>query len=148
MNFLIIEDDSFKNDALSIFVKSIFEDITITSATDVVSAIKIINDHPFDLIIIDMALPSHPIVSGGGAPMSLLTGGLEVLLELHSLDRHDKCVIVTQYSDIEIAGKLYGLKHAAKAIREYISCEVISCIQYIQDSPEWKKELTKVLKLL
>jgi len=147
-NVLIIEDDSFKSDTLTALVESAIPNVRMRNVSDVVTAVKTVNQDEFDLIIIDMALPSHPIVSGGGAPLSMLTGGLEVLLELNSLQRNDRCIIVTQYPDIEIAGKFFPLIRAADAIKEYFSCEVIACLLYTEDSTEWKDSLSKVLRTL
>lgn len=146
MRVLILEDDSFKNDHLTALVRSNAKYADVSCASDVATAIIIVGQSKFDLIIVDMALPSHPVVSGGGAPMSLLTGGLEILFELRSLKRSDNCIIVTQYPEIEIAGKFYPIVHAASAIRKQFSCEVVGCLQYSEGSVEWISTFIGLLK--
>lgn len=148
LNVLIIEDDSFKMDTLVALVRSDIINTNVRCVADVATAVAAVDQAAFDLIILDMALPSHPAILGGGSPMSLLTGGLEILLELSSLQRHDNCIIVTQYPEIEIAGKFFPVDCAAKAIMEYFSCEVIACLQYSEDSSEWKKRLSELLRSL
>lgn len=142
---LIVEDDSFKRDDLAALVSANIGMATIHTATDVRSAIVEISRFTFDLVIIDMALPSHPAVSGGGSPMSLLTGGLEILFELSALDRKDDCIIVTQYPEIEISGRFFPVTDATDAIREKFQIDVIACIEYSAESVAWRGILAKLL---
>ncbi|MBF4437269.1 response regulator, partial [Vibrio anguillarum] len=109
-NILIIEDDSFKADSLEQFLIQYNSKADIKIAGSLAEAINSVNREVFDLILVDMAIPSHPSVAGGGAPTSLLTGGIDVLLELNYLNRKDPCIVVTQYPDIDISGKFYDLK--------------------------------------
>jgi CheY-like chemotaxis protein len=145
MKVLLIEDDSFKEKSLTDFLVATITDLSIVSAPSLVDAIEAIDQRSYDLILIDMAIPSHPIILGGGAPMSLLTGGLEVLLELESMGRSDACVIVTQYPDIEVSGSLINVANAAEEIKSKLGCEVLGCIQYSEDSGGWKDQLSYMI---
>lgn len=148
MKILLIEDDSFKEKSLTDFLITTIPTASIVSAPSLVDAIEAIDLQTYELILIDMAIPSHPITLGGGAPISLLTGGLEVLLELESLDRHDPCVIITQYPDIEISGSFYHVNNASTEIKIRLGCEVLDCIQYSEDSGNWKLKLSAVIDKL
>ena len=143
---LIVEDDGFKRDALVSVVSEILFPVEIDNVSDVRSAIVAVNEKVFDLIIIDMALPSHPVISGGGSPLSLLTGGLEVLFELRSLGRKDECIVITQYQSIEISGTFFPVSSAAQAIQEHFFCKVLACIEYLEESTTWKVSLTDILR--
>lgn len=79
---LIIEDDSFKANSVIELIKSLDKNATTYRIEPFVDAIELINKHTYDLVLVDMAIPSHPTIPGGGSPMSLLTGGLDVILEL------------------------------------------------------------------
>ena len=146
MLILILEDDSFKSDHLTKIVNLSVTNADIRVVSDLASAVVAISQCKFDLILVDMALPSHPVVSGGGAPLSLLTGGLEVLFELRSLNRSDACIIITQYPEIEIAGRFYSVDHSAAAIREQFMCDVVGCFQYVAESTEWSEKLIQLIK--
>jgi CheY-like chemotaxis protein len=145
LNFLIVEDDEFKEKILCDFLEGVLGPIAIQSCKSLVEAIDSVNRDVFDLIFLDMAIPSHPIVSGGGAPMSFLTGGIEVLLELNALNRKDPCLIVTQYPEIEISGEFYPVSESAAAIKEKLDCEVIACVEFAEGSSSWEKEIKRVL---
>lgn len=145
---LLIEDDGFKAKSLIDFLCSSWIGVSIITAPSLVDAVEAINERVYDLILIDMAIPSHPAILGGGSPMSLLTGGLEVLLELKFLGRLDSCVVITQYPEIEISGTFFSVSEAAKKIRERLNCEVLECIKYSEGSGDWKLALGAVLEKL
>lgn len=142
-NILLVEDDSFKSDEIRTVLGALDRPPSFVLATSVSSAIRAIKLGKYDLIVLDMALPSHAATAGGGAPLSLLTGGLEVLFELQSLDRRDPCVIVTQYPEIEICGAFFPLKDAPSAIEDNYGIEVVGCIEYTDTNQSWKASLTR-----
>ncbi|WP_311064977.1 hypothetical protein [Halomonas sp. DWK9] len=146
MKVFIIEDDDFKSKSLNDFFVGKFREVSITNSTSLVDAISNINDHVYDLILVDMAIPSHPIRPGEGAPMSLLTGGLDVLLELKALNRSDPCIIVTQYYEIEICGELYSMHSASDAIKDLLDCEVLGCVGYMEGSNDWQVKINELLE--
>lgn len=143
---LIIEDDNFKAISLKEFIDThgVFDNVEIVSS--LVEAIDAVNGKSFALILVDMAIPSHPVVPGGGSPISLLTGGIEVLLELCSLERKDPCIIITQYPDIEISGSFFSLQQAKLELKKSFDCSVLDCIEYNEGDEKWKKQLQKAIK--
>ncbi|KRV67108.1 response regulator [Pseudomonas citronellolis] len=145
---LIIEDDSFKLNSLIEHIEKTIKGIQIHSATNLVDAIDLISKIECSAIIVDMAIPSHPTIIGGGSPMSLLTGGLDVILELKELKRNEPCIIITQYPDIEISGEFYPVSKAKEEIHKHLDCKVLTCISYSEGSNNWKSELTETLKTL
>lgn len=144
-NILIIEDDSFKADSLKHFISDFYSQSKIQVVGSLVEAIAIINEQNFDLVLVDMAIPSHPSIAGGGAPTSLLTGGIEVLLELRYLDRIDPCIVVTQYPDIEISGSYFDLEEATDELKAQLDCNVLACIEYKEGDSSWEEELKTIL---
>lgn len=144
-NILIIEDDSFKADSLVQFLVGYYSDPEIKIAGSLAEAINIVNSDIFNLILVDMALPSHPSVIGGGSPTSLLTGGIDVLLELNYLERNDPCIVVTQYPDIDISGKFYDLTQAKIEFKTQLGCNVMACIEYKEEESSWQEHLKSIL---
>ncbi|MGO2419012.1 MAG: response regulator [Vibrio casei] len=144
-NILIIEDDSFKADSLSYYFEKQEKSYNISLVGSLSEATEIVNEREFDLILVDMAIPSHPSVAGGGSPTSLLTGGIDVLLELNYLNRSDPCVVVTQYPDIKIADIYYSLQEAPNVLKSELGCEVIACIEFKEDNNTWESTLNEIV---
>ena len=145
-DMLIVEDDDFKLRSLKEFILSYAKDIEIDISNNLKTTINLINKKQYSLILIDMAIPSHPTVPGEGSPHSLLNGGIKVILELDFLERKDDCIIITLYPDIEISGQFFPTKTANLKIKELLDCNVLACIEYSEESDNWKKELKYYLE--
>lgn len=142
---LIVEDDEFKLNSLIDFLYKNLKSIEIHEATNLYDATVTINSKNFDLILLDMSIPSHPLEIAGGTPKSLPIGGLQIIFELKSLKRTDDCIIITQYPDIEICGNHYPVKQAEDYIFENYNYRILKCIQYSEGAKSWEIELTKAL---
>ena len=114
MRALIVEDDEFKASSIQVFLASHGNFSQTEVASSLSDAIRLVRKNLYGLVVIDMAIPSHSVKPGAGSPVSFLTGGLDVLMELNALGREDPCVIVTQYHDIEIEGFFFLLKRPRK----------------------------------
>lgn len=145
MKILVIEDDNFKADSISSFLSVKYSGSNITVKTNLAESIEIINLEEFNYVMVDMAIPSHPIVSGEGAPISFLTGGLDVILELNALERADECIILTQYPEIEICGQFYHINEAKNMIETLLGCSVLGCLEYSENGTNWKTSLENLL---
>ena len=146
IDILIIEDDNFKAESLESFFSEFIPFCKIKIRTNLVESIEIISQQEFDWVMVDMAIPSHPIVSGEGAPVSFLTGGLDIILELQALNRQDRCIIVTQYPEIEVCGQFFNIKDATEEINKSLGCSIVGCVEYAESDAGWKDNL-KVLML-
>jgi ActR/RegA family two-component response regulator len=144
MKVLIVEDDDYKANSLKSFiVKQIDSGADITFATNLKDAIFSIESDIFDYIFVDMSIPSHPTMVGQGTAFSLVKGGLEVLMEITELSRADKCIVITQYPEIEISGHFFLVSQSKLKLKELLGCEVVECIQYFIDDDSWENELIK-----
>jgi CheY-like chemotaxis protein len=145
---LVVEDDSFKSDDIQASLRQVEPNADLVLATNVAAAVDALQNGEYDLIVVDMALPSHPVVAGEGAPLSLLQGGSEVLFELQSLEKSGCCVIITQFPDIEICGDLYPVPVASAAMLEKYDLNVQACLEYSQTNHAWRDTLTTIFKKL
>ena len=145
---LLVEDDGFKCDDIQTAIRSVDNSIQIVLAGSVYAAIAALKEMVYDLVILDMALPSHPVIAGGGAPLSLLNGGREVLFELQSLERIDSCVVITQYPDMEICEELFSISDAATAMQEKYGISVLAILEYSQNNDLWRTTLIDILKVI
>ncbi len=144
---LIIEDDNFKAISLKEFIDAHSEFDSVEIVSSLVEAIDAVNGKSFALILVDMAIPSHPVVPGGGSPISLLTGGIEVLLELGSLGREDPCIIITQYPDIEISGSFFSLQQAKSELKKNSIVPYLTVLNTTKGMKSGKSSCKRQLKI-
>jgi CheY-like chemotaxis protein len=143
---LIVEDDTFKYDRIISCLKNLSEKPSIKVARSVQAAVALISKAKFDFILLDMSLPSHDLLPGGGAGSSLLSGGIEVIMELSFLNRADCVIVITQYPEVEIEGELVSIANAHSTFRKLFPANIESVILYRHESNEWEQELLKNLE--
>lgn len=146
MKTLLVEDDEHKRIGIEQALRNCREAVDVFVAVSLYDAINALDIGPFDLVVLDMAIPSHPTAPGEGSPVSFLTGGLDVLLELSARERSDRCIIITQFPEIEISQVFYPVSQATAAIKEQLDYVVIDCIAYTGESESWLYQFRTLLK--
>ena len=143
MKILIVEDDSYKRDDI---ISASFSKDIVSSVESVKDAVIAVERGPFDLVILDMALPtfSKKPKSGGGTTQA--SGGVEVLRALKHAGVKYKTIIVSQYPDLEIDRKYVSLTRAPSVLESKYKIPILGAIQYDYDSRDWVAPLDKLIK--
>lgn len=143
---LLIEDDGFKEEAVATLLSSLVPAEKIVCERSVQTAVVRIADGPYQLIILDVALPSHDRTRGVGAPTSMPSGGIEILLELDQLKRRDPILILTQYPEVEIGGELVKLQNVIPRLRQEIDVNMIGLVHFDRTNSEWCKSILSIVE--
>lgn len=146
MKVLLVEDDEYKEVRVVEVLKKIVPELQLQVVKSVRMAVTALQSSCFDHIILDIALPSHNTVRGGGAALPMPSGGIEVLLELAYQKRPDLVTILTQYPEIEFDGQLIDLKNARLIIRKKINANVVDVIRFEMDDESWKELLKNTVQ--
>lgn len=146
---LIVEDDPFKMEGIRSHLRFVYADrIETTECQALASATYLLASTKFDLAIIDMSIHSHEPEAGAGSPFPLSSGGLDVLFEIAHSRSNTKCIILTQYPDIEIEGLPIPVNMAKEEIFEKFGINVAGCIRYLENDDQWKYEIASILEQL
>ena len=146
MKILLVEDDHFKQELIEAALNERYANASVSLARSVQQAVKLIRSDEYDLIILDIALPSHDSKAGGAQPISQPAGGIEVLLELSYEERSDPVIIVTQYPEIEFNGRLYALAKARSALTRLISVNIQDVIFFNAQASAWRDQFRKACR--
>ena len=146
-SLLIVEDDAFKIERIQACLAKASQPPRVCLANSVQASVAAIANGAFDAILLDMSLPSHDVRPGGAPASSLLSGGLEVIMELAFLKRPEKVVVITQYPEVEIDGVLVPVLRADHAIREMCDISLLGVIQYKHEEQAWEALLLNLLGL-
>jgi CheY-like chemotaxis protein len=148
MNVLLVEDDEFKAADLTRVLEELDGGLVISRAASVTSALRNVTEGKFDMVILDMSLPTFDLSGpgGGGSPQG--QGGIEVLRLSKWLGQNIPFIVITQYPDIEIDGVDVPLPQAAGRLSKRFLLQVEHCISYEFDSDLWREQLiTSVNKI-
>lgn len=144
---LIVEDDEHKAAGVSAHLHEVLGlNITIVICGALSTAIAELQEGSFHVAVIDMSIPSHPPMQGAGTAYSFPTGGLDVVFEIDYLQHKTICIILTQYTDIEIEGALVPLEQSAAEIHSKFGIAVAGCVKYDQIDQSWKEKLRSILQ--
>jgi len=141
---LIIEDDNFKIRD----IKKCLTDWDITAVESVRDGVVSIANEKFDLVILDMSLPTYKKTSRTSSGSSQAQGGLEVLREIKSNADQTKVIIVSQYPDIELDGNLIALEKAPELLKDRYRANMIGAIIYDSESHDWQNKFIEYLATL
>lgn len=148
MNILIVEDDSFKLKKINDYLNANFTNINIETRDNIRDTIIYLKNKTPDKIILDMSLPSHSAKIGKGNPLSMPSGGIEIISELSYLNKNDiPLIILTQYPEIEVENEYYSIHEAGKFITEIYNIKKLSVSFYDDTNNEWTYELSKFWSL-
>lgn len=95
MRLLLIEDDEYKADQICSFLNNEGYKVDIRRAFQ--SGMRAILSNQYNLLLLDMSIPTFDSVDINGANRHRPFGGKDVLQELQRLERFLPVIVVTQY---------------------------------------------------
>jgi CheY-like chemotaxis protein len=142
---LFVEDDAFKRERIYECIRQLNGPTTITTAMSVQTAVAALSAHEFDIVLLDMALPSHESRRGGGAVSSMLSGGMEVIMELSFLERKERVIIITQYPEIEVEGELVPIARVEQVLKRTFNVNLSGVVHYEHEEKGWEAALIRAI---
>jgi CheY-like chemotaxis protein len=141
---LLVEDDVFKQRELQAALLELMPTAKISVGRSVRQAVSLLSARRYDLILLDMALPSHEVRPAAAQPMSQPSGGVELLLELSFEGREDPVIIVTQYPEIEFDGRFYSLVQFIKAFGRKANANLKGAVYFNVLDGGWRADLQRL----
>jgi len=139
MRILIVEDDSFKLQAIERAVDTASPQL-VEVATSLRDAMIALEARTFDFVILDMAIPSHTSEVGAVDTYSQPVGGLDVLLFLSLNERSERVAILTQHPTVEYDRRHVPLKDLVPILRSDGVNNIAGAVLF-SDKDEWEPPL-------
>lgn len=142
MKILLVEDEGPKREN----VKAVLEQLGlidfVEEAHSVGSAIKALRKIKFDLVILDMSLPTFDIIPGesGGRPQGF--GGVEVLRYMDRFKANVPTIVVTAYPAFSQGDKEIDLTSLSESLKRDHPNTFVALVFYNSMFSTWKEELS------
>ena len=145
MRVLIVEDEDFKAADVRRVLADIIPNQRETKASSVTSAMRLLMAELFDILILDMSLPTFDLSGpgGGGSPQG--QGGIEILRLTKRLAARPSIIVVSQYPDIEVDGRAIPLAQAARVLSDKFGVSVLKCVAYEYASDSWRADFREAV---
>lgn len=146
---LLIEDEVHKREELTAHLNDFLSEPKSIDVVDSVrEAVFATTENDYDLIILDMALPTFTTseeegFDDGGLDQAL--GGVEILRTLQALGKSARIIIVTQYPDISVNGKRVKLRAAPLALSKKYGQEILGAVLYKYKSDLNRSKLQNIV---
>lgn len=142
MKIAIVEDNVHKRTKLTSFLETNFNNIIYSEASSYSSGITMIESQEFDLLILDMSMPTYDITKTDGGGQFRTEGGKDILKRLKRKHKLVPFIIVTQYSTFSETTGTKTLERMKEEIKELFPEHFKNLIFYDTSSTNWKEELT------
>ena len=141
MQVLLVEDDVHKSDDIK---TTFFENDIVHVARSVKEAVCAVEERGYDLIVLDMALPTFrkQVKSAGGTTQA--SGGVEVIRAIQRTKVESMVVIVSQYPDLEIDGKYLPLERSPEFLLKRYGVNVVGAVRYEYDDKGWVRKFASL----
>ena len=147
IQILIADDESPKLESLRDFVIASESRATVKTSRSVRSTLDELQCNTFDLLILDMSLPTFDVAPGekGGRAQNL--GGEEVLRYMEFYECECPVIIVTQFDHFFEGGRHVSLEQVAERLHVEHPNTFRRVIHYAgSTSPGWRAEVLRELK--
>lgn len=155
MRLLLVEDEGPKGEKIAACLLERFPSIEIHNARSVRSALRRLDQHSYDLVVLDMSLPTFDITEDeyGGRPQGF--GGVEVMRDMNSYEICTPVIVVTAYeyfsSDSDESsghGKESTLIELKENLIEEFPDIFKELIRYDTLSDEWRAQLIDTIETI
>ncbi|MDH5888966.1 MULTISPECIES: response regulator [Vibrio] len=138
---LIVEDNEYKRTRIKELISTEFPDCKISECYSFTSAWKLISSNKFDLILLDMSIPTFDKTDSDLGGTFRVFGGRELARKIKRRAISTKFVFITQYksfSDSTSSLSFEGLKD--ELLLQYED-ECLGLILYSNTASDWREEL-------
>ncbi len=141
MKILLIEDDKYKCEDIKSNIENSFSDVIVDTVRSYKTGVMNSLFGNYDLLLVDMTLPTYDGESGYGYGDSLKNGGEMIVNEVYDEGKIVKIAIVTQYETFD--GET--LEVVEKRLARLCGENYLGCVKYCSYKEDWKEPLNKII---
>ena len=144
MKILIVEDSDNKVKKIISFLKSIKnKNIDIDCAFSYTTGLNKAIDNEYNLLILDMSIPTYEKSSNEAGGRSRIFGGKEIVRQLQRENKLKPFIILTQYNKFDDNNKIKSLDEIETQLEKKFKEFHLKTIYYDTSSSIWKSILEK-----
>lgn len=145
INLLIVEDISHKRSKILEHIASLKCDITITEAASFTSASQSLEANVFDVVLLDMSLPTFDRVCTESGGRFRPFGGKELARKIARRQTKTNIIFITQYESFSDKGRSYSFESLKSDLAKDCGDSFRGMIHYDSSKHSWKENLSKLI---
>lgn len=142
---LIVEDSDHKRDRVLAFIGDNFPDLEVDEVYSFTGAGRAIGEKKYDLLIMDMSLPTYDrsAQDSGGSFRTL--GGREIARKIIRRKLSSKIIFITQYDSFSDDVSSFTLKGLDQILRQDCGENYAGFIFFDGSKSSWKEQLERII---
>jgi CheY-like chemotaxis protein len=140
LKVLLVEDDEDKRQELNMFITRLLH-CDVAEAKSYQSALTAIKSEHFDLILMDMSIPTFDVTPTDSGGRAQPFGGETLLFEMVRREIDTKVIVVTQFDKFGEGDKEVGWKDLDARLAEQFETNYLGAIQYGSSYEGWSDSL-------
>ena len=143
---ILIEDDEKKIDDISDFIKNRLNCETFVVRESYQSGVKEILSGRFDLLLLDMSIPTFdktPYETGGAYEKF---GGYKVLREIIRKKKPVKTILITMFDDFGESDVSITISQIDNTLKDEFTDMFLGSVFYNATENKWQEELKKIIE--
>ncbi|PSW78321.1 response regulator [Photobacterium damselae] len=145
---LIVEDNEYKRTRIKELIYSEFPDCDISECYSFTSAWKLISNCKFDLLLLDISLPTFDKTDSDPGGMFRVFGGKELARKIKKRGITTKFLFITQFTSFSNSSSFISFDGLKEELLSHYKEECLGCILYSNTVSEWREELITHIKEL
>lgn len=142
---LIVEDNKHKRDRVTSVVKNKIFEADIDYAYSFTSGSNQSTNYQYDLIILDISLPTYDKIGNESGGRFRTFGGKEIARKIKRRGIKTNLIFITQYEAFSDKGRSYSLAELENDIRTEHGEQCLDLIYYDSSKSVWKEKLIEAL---
>lgn len=145
MKFILVEDDDNKLEDVRKFIHSEYGNVTLREAASYQSALKLLIQEQFDVVLLDMTIPTFDKSDVHSAGQLRRLGGEDLLDQIYRRDIAGRIIIVTGYDMLGVGDSVRPLQKVVKELKERYPAMLAGAVFYSRAEERWKTELKALI---
>lgn len=145
---LLVEDNQHKRERVRAFLSEAWPDWEVIEAKSFTSACKKISetDVVFDLVLLDVSLPTYDKLGSESGGRFRTLGGSEVARKLVKKNPDTKILFLTQYEAFSERGNSHTLESLDQKLKLECAASYLGLVHYDSSRSAWKARISDALR--
>ena len=145
MRILLIEDNDLKKEKVKAFIIESFLDASVETASSYNTGMTLALDNSYDLIILDMSIPTYEKTESNRGGRFRVFGGREIAQRLKKMSKLPPFLVLTGYKDFKNDNEKTTFEQLSETMSK-IDSNFLGMIHYESASSKWKSEAVAAIR--
>lgn len=143
---LLVEDNEYKRERVLNFLRELLPAATIEEARSFSTGCQLAESEPFDLVLMDISLPTYDRAGRESGGRFRSNGGREIARKIVRRGVSTSIVFLTQYESFSDRGSSLSLAELTEVLAQECGPNFAGLIYFDSTKSAWKSSLERMIK--